>query len=322
MAYLLEPMPAFPQKLISLRHLRCFVAVADARSFTVAAARLFLTQSSLTATIQQFEEGVGVKLFDRTTRQVAMTLEGERFKAEADRIISQFDNAIGDLQAFSEGRQGTLRIAAAASVIEHFLMDAMMAFRTRYPDIRIVLRDAGAASVETMLTQGEVDFAFSSSHKGFDELIYTPLVSDRYGVVCEAEHPLAEMTAVPWSALKSCEYVGFTPDTNIGSFLEKHAPRSSGLHDPHHQASSTTSLLYMMRLGGRVTILPALSAHTREYSDFVFRPLGRPFLQREVCLITRRLRSLSPLSERFLAVLRGLLKDRTLPPGVASLSAD
>jgi len=65
-----------------------------------------------------------------------------------------------------------------------------------------------------------------------------------------------------------------------------------------------------------------LNLSAREYSDFVFRPLGRPVLQREVCLITRRLRSLSPLSERFLAVLKGLLKDRSLPVGVASLSSD
>src|SRR3546814_9915563 len=60
---------------ISLRHLRCFIAVAEAESFTVAASRLFLTQSSLTTTIQQFEDLVGLKLFDRNTRRVVMRSE-------------------------------------------------------------------------------------------------------------------------------------------------------------------------------------------------------------------------------------------------------
>lgn len=305
-----------PQKLVSLRHLRCFVAVANAGSFTVAATRLFLTQSSLTATVQQFEEAVGVKLFDRTTRHVSMTAEGERFKSEADRIINQFDNAIGDLQAFSEGRQGTMRIAAAASVIEHFLVDAMQSFRTDYPDIHIQLRDAGAEMVENMLMRGEIDFAITSRYKGYEELCYTPLVEDRYGVVCEAHHPLAELPTVPWSALKPHEYVGFTSDTGIGSFLSEHAPTSSVIHRPHHQASSTTSLRFMMQLGGRYTILPALSAHTDEYSGFVYRPLGKPVLTRELCLITRRLRSLSPLSERFLEVLKLRISGKPLPFGV------
>src|SRR3546814_15519184 len=74
---------------ISLRHLRCFIAVAEAESFTVAASRLFLTQSSLTTTIQQFEDLVGLKLFDRNTRRVVMTHEAQRFKIGADYILSR-----------------------------------------------------------------------------------------------------------------------------------------------------------------------------------------------------------------------------------------
>ena len=93
------------------------LAVAETGSFTMAASRLFMTQSALTATIQQFEEAVGLKMFDRTTRRVAMTDHAERFIAEARKVVHSFDGAIGDLTALAQGERGHIRIGAAASVI-------------------------------------------------------------------------------------------------------------------------------------------------------------------------------------------------------------
>src|SRR6202012_2339814 len=113
-----EPMAT---RKISLRHLRCFVAVAETGSFTLAAGRLFQTQSALTATIQQLETSVGLRLFDRTTRRVEMTDDATRFKVVADKIIRDFDSAIGDLQAVAKSQRGHLRIAAAPSVMTHIL---------------------------------------------------------------------------------------------------------------------------------------------------------------------------------------------------------
>src|SRR3546814_15803463 len=103
-----------------------------------------LPYTTLVRSIQQFEDLVGLKLFDRNTRRVVMTHEAQRFKIEADYILSRFDNAIGDLQAFAQGRQGQIRIAASISVIEHFLADAIIAFKQACPTIGISLRDAGA----------------------------------------------------------------------------------------------------------------------------------------------------------------------------------
>ncbi|CAB3708238.1 HTH-type transcriptional regulator CynR [Achromobacter deleyi] len=307
---------------VSLRHLRCFVAVANAGSFTVAASRLFLTQSSLTATIQQFEESVGVKLFDRNTRRVAMTQEAVRFKVEAEKILSQFDGALSDLQAFSKGHQGHVRIAAAASVINHFLADAIHGFRQTYPNITISLRDAGAELVERMVSAGEIDFAVTSRHKGYDDLIYTPLFEDRYGVVCTKDHALAAGRGpLRWDALDPADYVGFTADTGIGAYLRANTPNSALFDGTRDEISSTTSLYAVLRCGGRYSILPALPASVGEFAQFRFRELTGPKLAREVCLITRRLRSLSPSSEQLLRFIREEMRKKPVPPGVRILEA-
>jgi DNA-binding transcriptional LysR family regulator len=302
---------------VSLRHLRCFVEVANSGSFTVAASRLFLTQSSLTATIQQFEEAVGLKLFDRNTRRVAMTDEAMRFKEEADKILSHFDSAVSDLHAFSQSQQGHIRIAGAASVIHQFVARAVTVFRQTYPNVTFSLRDAGAEQVEQMVMNGDVDFAVTSRHKGYDELSYTPLLEDRYGVVCRGDYALGQgRKPLKWSELSSDNFVLFSGDTGIGTFLREQAgdwPVFSGRHD---EISSTSSLYSVLRLGGCYSIVPALAAATGEFRELAFRELRAPVLSREICLITRRLRSLSPSSQRILEILLQTMREADLPSGV------
>src|SRR4051812_9522073 len=118
---------------IKIRHLRCFVAVAETGSFTLAANRLFQTQTSLTATIKQLEEVAGLRLFDRTTRRVELTKDAIWFKTVAERVLLDFDNAISDLQAVSKGQRGHIKIAVAPSMMTHVLAPTLKSFRALYP---------------------------------------------------------------------------------------------------------------------------------------------------------------------------------------------
>lgn len=305
-------------RTVTIRHLRCFLAVADSGSFTVASNRMFLTQSSLTATIQQFEEAVGLKLFDRTTRRVVMTEAARRFHGEAQKILKEFDAAIGDLKALAHGEQGNIRIAAAASIIYQFLTRAIPVFRQSYPNVTISLRDAGSEQVERMLLDGDLDFAITSRHKGYPDLDYTPLIEDRYGVLCLPQHRLGRGTRpLRWSDLPLGEYVAFSADTGIGSFLATHASFSPLLSTPHDEVSSTTSLYAMLSLGDRFSIVPALAARADDFPDLRFRELREPVLTRKICLITRRLRSLSPSARRIMDILLETFRESALPPGVA-----
>lgn len=306
---------------LSLRHFRAFVAVAKTGSFTVAAKDLFLTQSALTATIQQFEEEIGFKLFDRSTRRVNLTAEAERFEAQAEHILRQFDSAVADLESLSQGRRGHVRIAAAASVTQYFLARAMGELKRDYPDITVSLYDAASEQVERMVIQGEVDFAFASPHHPLDELIYTPLFEDRFGLLCHGQHRYARgRRALNWADLEADGYVGFTADTGIGAFLRQHAPRQDLMAGGGSEVSNTSSLPAVLRHAGGYSVLPALAAARIGGQDLVFRPLGAPVLTRQVSLVTRKLRSLSPGSELLVQYLLRTLHNTPVPDGVRVLA--
>lgn len=290
---------------ISLRHLRSFLAIAETGSFTVAASRLFQTQSSLTATIQQFEEVIGLKLFERTTRRVELTQDAVRFKAVAERVIRDFDNALNDLQAIAKSQKGFVRIAAAPSMVVHILSPALAAFRQAYPEIAISVQDAGSAKIERAVLDGEVDFGLASRLKNYPELDYRPVLHDQFGVVMPLDHPLARLEGpLRWVDLTPYEYIGLTNDTGIGAFLEAYPELALGKNaNPVDHASSTTSLYAMLGLGGKISVLPALAAKAGPMQEFKFRELSEPMITREICLITRQLRSFSPNTQRILEVL-------------------
>lgn len=306
---------------MSLRHFRAFVAVASTGSFTIAAKALFLTQSALTATIQQFEDAVGFKLFDRSTRRVVMTPEAQRFKPQAEHILRQFDSAVSDLESLSQGRRGHVRIAAAASVTHYFLGKAIATLRKDYPNITVSLHDAASEQAERMVEHGDVDFAFASPHQPQEDLVYTPLFEDRYGLVCRQDHPYAKSRqTLDWSALTAEEYIGFTADTGIGAYLRQHANRPDLFVNGGNEVSNTSSLAAVLKWAGGYSVLPALAAARITGQEIVFRTMSSPKLSRQVHLVTRKLRSLSPGSELLVNYMLQTLQETPVPNGVRVLA--
>lgn len=306
---------------MSLRHFRAFVAVANTGSFTNAAKQLFLTQSALTATIQQFEDAIGFKLFDRSTRRVVMTTEAQSFKPRAEHILRQFDSAVADLESLAQGRRGHVRIAAAASVTHYFLGKAVAALRADYPDITVSLHDVASEQVEHMVEQGEVDFAFASPHKPREDLIYQPLFEDQFGLVCRHDHRYAEgPRALRWSELSAADYIGFTADTGIGAYLRQHADRADLFAPSGNEVSNTSSLAAILKWTGGYSVLPALAASRITGPELLFRALNSPTLTRQVHLVTRRLRALSPGSALFVDYTLRTLRETPVPEGVRVLN--
>jgi DNA-binding transcriptional LysR family regulator len=304
--------------LITLRHLRSFVAVADCGSFTRAAQRLFLTQSSLSSTIHQLEEEVGVKLFERTTRSVVLTPAARHLHQQAKAMLQQFDTMISDLRAVALQQHGHLRIAAAPSIVAWLLIPALPRFQAEYPHVTLSVREAGSAEIERRVRDGDVDFGITSRLSDYDDLDYVPLLRDRYGIVCSPDHPLAGQTGpVPWSqvAAHRNQLVGLASDTQVGS-LHRSTLQDFDLEQHREEVSSSASLYPMLQLGARLCILPRLTASTHQLEKLPFRILCEPVVYRDLFLISRSLRSLSSTAQALQQALMATLRECDLPDDI------
>ncbi|WP_404426315.1 LysR family transcriptional regulator [Thalassospira australica] len=204
---------------ISLRHMRVFVAVADHGTFTAAAEVLGLTPSGLTATIRQFEDVAGTPLFDRTTRQVTLSATGARFLPTARRLISEFEEALGDLDALSKGIGGTIRIAAAPSVLTRILPGVISRFVDEHPDARLRLDELNAGEVHEAVARNEADFGIAGEWHALPDIAFSPLFSDRFGVLCRPTHAFARRSAIAWSELADQAFVGLGPESGTRAMM-------------------------------------------------------------------------------------------------------
>lgn len=302
--------------LLSIRHLRAFIEVAHSGSFTRAASSLHLTQSTLTATIKQLEQDVGLTLFDRTTRRVLLTTEGDNFLPVAERLISDFDTALTDLRALSEQQQGQVNIAASPSTISRLLPAVVQQYHSDYPNISISLRDENAAQIEQLVLDNEVDFGIGANHSDHADLSYHPILKDRYGVVVSEHSSLLNQTEIRWQQLKHESLLFLSVDTGIRAQLSQFREQSgieidSNLAVLEVSTPSGVAALIKQNLG--ISVLPALAASTESFKGLSFIPLSNPAIDREICLVTRKGRSLSPAGQCMMQMARQHLLSMPLP---------
>ncbi len=283
---------------VTVKHLRSFIEVARQGNFTRAAEALAISQPALTIAIGQFEDMVGVKLFDRTTRRVRLTAEGEDFLPNATRLVQEFDSAIAGIRDVAERRRGRVGIAALPSVAVRLLPRTVARFAERYPSISVHLHDDNARGVGQKVRRREVDFGIASKWEPIDGLSYRPLIQDSFGLVCRADHPLArDPGPIAWRDLNGHAFLGLAADTGIQQLLKSVQDLPQSVQTPRFEVSNIATLEGMLDAGLGVTALPALAVPAARERRFVFRRLNRPAVKREICLITHQGRSLSPAAQ-------------------------
>src|SRR5690606_25266014 len=156
---------------LELRHLRCFVAVAEELHFARAAERLHMEQSPLSRTIKDLEYRLGVQLFERTTRRTRLTWAGTGPLQEARRVIAVVEQAIGSVEGAASGFRGHLRIARSDGVPQSRLAALVALCRAEGPAIAIFLRDVPSARQARGLAADLSDVGLSQTTSQADGLL-------------------------------------------------------------------------------------------------------------------------------------------------------
>ena len=146
----------------TLAQLEAVVAVADSQNFSRAARLHMVAQSSLSRTVAQVERICGVQLFERTTRQLNLTSDGEQFIRMARNILQTYQREVGDFEAYLSGTRGVLRLAALPSLAVSLLPPMITRFRKLYPDIRVEVEDVLADQITDHIRSGTVDLAVTA----------------------------------------------------------------------------------------------------------------------------------------------------------------
>ena len=176
---------------MELRHLRYFVALADCLSFTRAAERVHVTQSTLSHQIRQLEEEVGQALFDRIGKRVVTTEAGALFLGYASRALQEVDQGIAALKPGGGGLTGQVRIGATHTFNIGLIPECVALFLARHPTVRIRVDELSADEIGKRLHAGELDLGIAYRPTGPTELWFEPLYNEEMVLVVSTSHPLA-----------------------------------------------------------------------------------------------------------------------------------
>ena len=296
---------------ISLRQLRAFLAVARQQHFRRAAESIHLSQPAVSRHIAELEAELGIRLFDRTTREVVPTEAGRYLESAMGRVLDELEGVLSHVHSESERKRGKVHVASVPTLSAGLMPQCIADCASRYPELTIQLHDQAQTMVLDSVRGGEVDFGIAIDPPITGEFDSELLLRDPFVLVCRPEHPLARLDRVPWRKLHGEPLILL--DYSSGSRrLIDHALASRHIEaNIVQQTGHTLTTFRMVEAGLGISVSPALSPPP---PTLVTRPLTPPE-SRNVVLIKRRQRSLSPLATLVWERLRALTK-----PGAAPLS--
>ncbi|OXL23148.1 LysR family transcriptional regulator [Psychrobacter sp. DAB_AL32B] len=293
---------------ISIRQLTAFIKVADNGSFTRASDQMHLTQSAVSGLIKELESNLGIVLFDRTTRQLSLSVVGHHLLPQARRILNEMQLFENEASSLTNLAQGQVRLAVSQFAASS--MPAVIAqFAKDYPDISVSLLDCSAENVLEHIQNIEVDLGVGTEvgtelefMETEDDIRADLLYQLPFCVVMPDSHVLAQKHEVTWQDLIDIPLI-----TLQGPFLEKLTTELdesivNHIQQARYKVNFMSTALEMTRQGFGITLcLPYMP----EVIDWVsanglqMRPLAQPVKMRRFFIYQRSSRALSPASIAF-----------------------
>jgi LysR family carnitine catabolism transcriptional activator len=295
---------------LSTRDLRAFLAVANSLSFSQAAQEMHLSQSALSTLVVRLEAAIGTRLFDRTTRAVALTAAGEVLASHAEQLLSDLERTVSAVQDVAAVRRGRVALAAMPSLAARIVPRLFRAFSARYPDIRLSVIDTLSEPAFELVREGRVDFALTAANPAYTDLDYVPLTTDSFVLLAAPGHALGrERGDVRFTDTLSSPHISMSRHTSVRQYLEAAALQNGFGFHPAYEVDhlATIGAMVMEELG--VASLPAMAADVISGEGIVRRPLVDPVIRRSIGLVMRREGALSPAASAMLGLLKQQVGD-------------
>lgn len=251
-----------------------FIAVAEEENIGRAARRLNISQPPLTRQIHQLEDELGVTLFVRTPRGVELTEAGTLLLEQARNIRVLVDQAVERTQRAGQGRLGRLDVAIFGSAILDAVPKLLLAFRNRYPDVRVVLHTMTKAEQIEALRQRRISVGFNRLLAPLEDIEVTPVLTENLLLAIQADHPMAARPGVRLGELAGHPMVLF-PTGARPSFIDKVTSLFSEVGVPLAISQEVGDVVTALALvsGGLGFCLVPESATMLQFRNVVYRPL-------------------------------------------------
>ncbi len=298
-----------PLTRFTLRQIEAFMAVSDAHSFTVAAARLGLTAQAVSQLIAELEAILGFRLFDRTTRKVALSSAGRDFLGSASTLLRHVRAADSAADDVRNRATGVVRIGAPLVLASTALPMAMRDYQLTKPKVVVRVRDVPVDQLVDRVADGDVDLSIGPDRHTGETVAATPLFDSAWVLWCAPGHPLARhRRALRWAELAGVAIVsaGRDHEHNVAQ-MHQDVPAGTRV-TPVDVVDNISTALGIAAQGLAVTLAPAYVGVLARPAGLVMKRVVHPESVRKVCLYAPATRALSPAAAGFAEFLAPWIK--------------
>ncbi|PLC52153.1 LysR family transcriptional regulator [Pollutimonas nitritireducens] len=240
--------------------LRLFVMVAESNSFTKGAEKVFLSVAAASLRIKSLEERLGVQLLYRNKRGVSSTRAGEVLLVHALRVLDEIEQLQNEIQPFSQGVRGHVRLFANATAICEFLPEVLARFFETNPAITVDLQERLSAEIVHAVLEGVADIGVISARVAADGLETLPYKKDQMVIVAPQNHPLAEVESVHFADALDYEFISLDSRSASYSYLQQEVELLGRAMHKRIQVSSYDAMCRMVEAGVGIGVLPEMAA--------------------------------------------------------------
>ena len=294
---------------MDLRQIRYFIAVAEERSFTVAARRLNLSQPPLSQQIQSLEAALGAQLLYRTSRRVELTQAGEALLARARAIQQQIRLAEDEVRSIGAGLVGTLDIGATGSILRGRLADLLAAYRKDAPAVKMTVHEQAPALQIAALLNRTTNISLNRSIPTEDALSSELAWPEEVVVAMPKDHPLARRKRIALGDLASEHHIVLQPESSqFARYIQTCCIDAGFLPWVSQQVVDAQSVPSLIAAGFGVALVPqSITRFTT--GEIVFRPIRPSPPSADVFLVFRKDET-STVVQNFVKLARRFLRQK------------
>jgi LysR family hydrogen peroxide-inducible transcriptional activator len=274
---------------MTLTELRYVVAVAEERHFGRAAERCHVSQPSLSASVKNLEEELGVRLFERGKRGVFLTEAGEQIVSQARRALEEAERVKMVARQGRDPLKGALRLGVIHTVAPYLLPDLVAALRRIAPEMPLDVEENITANLDRMLRAGELDAVILALPYEGQGIETAPLYEEAFQVAAPAKHPIARRRSIAVEELDAGELLLLPVGHCFRDQVLDACTEFSRPPEPGRQGNSLETLRSMVASGLGITVLPATALTPRYVNPLVKAvDFAAPRPARRIALASRR----------------------------------
>ena len=259
---------------MELRQIEYFRMVCRQNNVTKAAALLHVSQPSVTVGIRKLEEELGVKLLDRSLKQIALTAEGRIFLRRAEEILARVGDAVAEMNDHRLLQRGALRVGITAIMGAFLFPSAFARFQKDYPNVRITVLEEGSLSIRNRLESGDLDMGIMITSNLPPRLESVPITTGQILVCLPPGHPLGERSPIPFGELKDQPFILFQKDTYSRRIILEECGRLQFTPRIVFSSSQIGTVLELVRQGVGISFF--IEEVVQNQAGIVIRPLAQP----------------------------------------------